>query len=60
MVWREGGNPPMKQHDSFESALNEAQRLARNNPGCRFEVLERISSVRTADLVIEGEQPLPF
>jgi hypothetical protein len=43
-----------------ESACNEAERLARKNPGKRFEVMERVSSVIKQDVQWEGLQPLPF
>lgn len=39
LVWRDGGSLPVKQHKSIISAENEAERLARDNPGTDFYVL---------------------
>lgn len=38
------GSPSMK-HDSIEKAETEAKRLARNNPGVTFVVLQAVSAV---------------
>jgi hypothetical protein len=60
LVWCVEGGAPTYKHMDHESACNEAERLARNNPGKRFEVMERVSSVIKQDVQWEGLQPLPF
>lgn len=47
MVWSPAGRTPTVQHLSEASAKNEANRLARANPGSEFHVLQ---SVGTAEL----------
>jgi hypothetical protein len=42
MVWRKDGGVPTCQHTSLKSAMDEAERLARMNPGKEFVVLEAI------------------
>lgn len=39
LVWREGGNAPRVKHETVTQAENEAERLARQNPGVEFYVL---------------------
>lgn len=39
MVWNPSRNPPTYQHPDRLSAINEAERLARLNPGDEFYVL---------------------
>lgn len=39
MVWSPQGNPPRFRHDTFDSARDEAKRLARLDPGRTFIVL---------------------
>lgn len=46
MVWNPQGHAPTYQHPSMTSAANEAERLARANPGQTFHVLELIGTVR--------------
>jgi hypothetical protein len=60
LVWSTQGGAPTLKHMSHESACREAERLARNNPGKRFEVMERVSSVIKQDVQWEGEQSIPF
>jgi hypothetical protein len=50
MVWRLNGKQPRKQHTSREYAEEEAARLARENPGTRFVVLEAVSEASTCDV----------
>lgn len=62
MVWRMHGNGPTRMHDTKTSAINEAERLASNNPGFRFVVLEAIcarevNNMREIDLVEPEEVP---
>lgn len=57
LVWCQQGGTPTYKHDSHELACNEAERLARENPGKRFDVLERITSVVKQDVLWEGDMP---
>lgn len=41
-VWARTGHIPKFEHDSFESARVESERLAKQNPGTRFYVLESV------------------
>jgi hypothetical protein len=49
-VWCPTGWPPKHQHQSIESAINEAERLAKAHPGQQFVVLETVGA-RMVDLV---------
>lgn len=60
LVWCVGAGTPTHIHYTHESACKEAERLARKNPGKRFEVMERVASVIKQDVVWEGELPMPF
>lgn len=61
LVWCVQGGAPTHKHLNHGSACDEAERLARNNPGKRFEVMERVSScIKVPDVTWEGEQPIPF
>lgn len=40
VIWRDGGGPPTVKHFSRGQAEVEAERLARENPGSRFILLE--------------------
>lgn len=40
MVWCPTGNAPTVKHPNFQTAKQEAERLARANPGRKFHVLE--------------------
>jgi hypothetical protein len=42
MVWRENGGGPTRQYPAEKSAEIEAERLARENPGANFVVLESV------------------
>ena len=49
MVYTPGGSAPKRQHDCFAGAAGEAQRLASENIGKEFYVLEaRHRAVATA------------
>lgn len=63
MVWRVGGDAPTYQHESELSATDEAHRLARNNPGSVFTVLEAITAVKRQDVVcvdLRTDTEIPF
>lgn len=45
-----GRGTPTYRHDSFDSAKNEAERLARLSPGCEFFVLRAIGKVVKEEL----------
>ena len=47
MVWNVNGHAPTYKHASHESAVTEAERLARLNPGKTFAVL-RATDLRHA------------
>lgn len=61
IVWCQGGGTPTVQHDEQGSAIREAERLARANPGKRFVVLESIAA-RVVDNMarITYEPHIPF
>lgn len=42
MVWSPQGRAPTYRHDTWESAVNEARRLARTVPGNEFYVLHSV------------------
>ena len=39
LVWNRRGRSPVYEHESYESARREAERLAKANPGNAFYVL---------------------
>ena len=43
VVWRRGGDYPMKVHESIEGAQAEARRLAATNPREHFVVMKAVS-----------------
>lgn len=45
MVYGIGKKSPTYRHDSLNSALAEAKRLARENPGLTFVVLEAVGAI---------------
>jgi hypothetical protein len=56
IVWREGTSPSYK-HSTYQSAVNEAERLARVNGGT-FHVLEHRATAQRVDVVVtEVERP---
>ena len=63
----DNGSPTVR-HPSKKSATSEAERLARNNPGCKFTVLESLATVVKSDLRwepndLDGSEPdseVPF
>lgn len=50
MVYGERQGPPAVQHASREIADAEAKRLARNNPGIRFFVMESVAVAEKHDV----------
>lgn len=66
-VWNPQGNAPTYRHPSEQSAVDEAERLARLNPGHKFVVLEAlhvrcVDSMQRVDLRQStfNEHDLPF
>lgn len=53
MVHGDQGNRPVVVHDKEESAIEEAKRLARANPGKSFAVLESQYEYTLADAPVE-------
>ena len=51
MVYGIGGGRPTYQHETYESAMAEAKRLARENLENTFVVLEAIASVCKTEFV---------
>lgn len=60
-VYNPMGRGPQYVHDSYESALKEAHRLANKHPEYRFEILKIMQFVEavTNDELI-GEDEIPF
>ena len=51
LVWNPDGRSPTHKHPSESSAINEAERLARFNPGATFIVLESVCASRVDDMM---------
>lgn len=51
LVWSKQGRTPVYEHPSRSSAANEAERLARMNPGQDFFVLMPVSVTLRQDVV---------
>jgi hypothetical protein len=65
MLWNPQGRAPTFKHETLEDARKQAEKLARNNNGETFYVLEAISYVRKKDvdwteLSENLEEYLPF
>jgi recombination protein RecT len=65
IVWNpEGQRPPKFRHGTFGQASGEATRLARENPGAEFFVMEAKRSVRVRDLQVtdfaSNDDVIPF
>lgn len=67
IIWNpEGASPPRFRHEWFGSAANEAARLARENPGQEFIVMQAVRSVKVMDLTVtefarsEHDDNIPF
>ena len=50
VVYNPDGRAPHYTHQSFESAKQEAKRLARNNPDQRFFVMESVAMAIKRDV----------
>lgn len=62
-VWNPGGRNPAFRHRSEESAVDEAERLARNNPGETFVVLESVCARRVDSMLridMRASDGIPF
>ncbi len=61
MVWSPQGRPPTHRHQFHGLAVSEAERLARNNPGQQFFVLEA-TDLRELNYMkrVSLERPIPF
>lgn len=51
-----GNGTPKYRHDSKESAITEAERLAKFFPGRQFVVLESLATVCKSDVVWEPHE----
>lgn len=61
MVWSPQGSMPAVQHETRLKAINEAERLARGNPGREFYVLEAIEGRTVNDMTrVRLEAEVPF
>lgn len=64
MVWHEEGNGPTYRHNSKQSAIDEATRLAKLAPGEVFFVLKATAGIRAKEPDIERIKfeldPIPF
>lgn len=61
MVWCPTGRPPMVRHMSESSAVIEAERLARMNPGSEFYVLQANQKRLVNDMQrVRLVSPVPF
>ncbi len=60
VIWNERANAPTVKHWSYQSAKNEAERLARCNPGQEFHVLKSFATCKSVDVAWtnhEDERP---
>lgn len=61
LVWCVEKGTPTKRHESIASAITEAERLARQNPGFEFHVLEWIGAcIKPNDVSWRGDPAVPF
>lgn len=62
MVWNPEGRAPTYKHTAFDSAVQEAERLARENPGQVFVVLSSVCARVSGDLRIDlqYDEGVPF
>jgi hypothetical protein len=50
LIWCKDGGTPHYRHENYWGAQNEAQRLARANPGKQFVVLEATHAFEVNDM----------
>jgi hypothetical protein len=63
LVWNPQGSNPRYQHETEQSAISEAERLAKVNPGETFVVLESVCARRTDNLIridLRRDAEIPF
>lgn len=61
MVWCPQGSTPQYRHTSLDGAVAEAKRLAAQNTGREFIVLESVGTARRVDAEFtRHEPPQPF
>lgn len=61
MVWCPTRNPPTFRHDTHQSALTEAKRLASLNQGQQFFVLTAMQLVESNNVRVEQlDATIPF
>lgn len=63
LVWCVTGLPPKHRHENYWGAENEAQRLARENPGKRFVVLKAEAAFEVNNMLrtdFEPDADIPF
>lgn len=65
LVWNPQGRNPTRQHEYYQQAVSEAERLARNNPGETFIVMESVcarvvDSMKKIDMTPNNRDCVPF
>jgi hypothetical protein len=60
LVWNPQAGSPTRQHDTFQSARIESERLARANRGQRFIVLQSVEECVIDDIVRTKHEPDHF
>lgn len=50
MFWMVLDSTPTRRHSTEQAARQEAERLARENPGCEFFVLSAVAVVTRSDV----------
>lgn len=53
MIYMDAGHPPTFKHDTKQSALDEAKRLALNFPSRNIYILEALVLVKNNQITIE-------
>ncbi|MER1968416.1 hypothetical protein [Castellaniella sp. GW247-6E4] len=61
MVWCPQGGTPQHKHTSLDSAVAEAKRLAAQNTGREFVVLQSVGVAKRVDVEFtQHHNPIPF
>lgn len=63
LVWCHNGGSPTFKHQNYWGAQNEAQRLARENPGKQFVVLEATHAFEVTNMLqteFSQDEEIPF